>query len=567
MSSSLTKNWLSDIGFLTVALLIFYLLWLGSYPLFTPDEGRYSEVAREMITTGDFITPRVDGVAFLDKPILYYWLQATAIKLFGIKEWALRLFPVLIGIVGCIVTYICGRCLFERRTGLLSAIILGTTPLYFGSAHYANLDLEVAVFISCTLFCFITAIQTTQQNRGYFLFASYFFAALAFLTKGLIGIAFPCMIIGSWMVLLWRFELFKKIHLGKGITLFLLMVLPWYLLVQKANPEFFRYFFLTQQVSRFLSAGVFNNRTPCWFYVPILLIGFFPWTIFLVQMFKNNVVHIWHAHQKYATELFLLLWFTIIFIFFSIPHSKMIGYILPVFPPLALLTGHYLSQCWEQVRKKNLYLNILSFVALCTLFVVILLRLPSTQWLDFSPNFHSYLLAISMVFILSTIISLLLLKTKTLLPFFIMCTASTVTFLLILTMGAKHLNQNSTKSFIAPLQTIMQPGDEIISYFKYYQDLPLYLGHRITIVADWNSSQIETKDNWIRELSYGRAYQNTNDWLIDEKIFWQRWASAKRVFVFINVNYLGQFKKHATTYFVLNKKNDILLLSNKPTIH
>src|SRR5476651_843718 len=108
------RSYLSDIFLLAVVFTAFYVLWLGSYPLFNPDEGRYSEVAREMVATGDYVTPRVNGVAFLDKPVLYYWLQAVSIHLFGVKEWALRFFPALFAVMGCLLTYAAGRLAFDR---------------------------------------------------------------------------------------------------------------------------------------------------------------------------------------------------------------------------------------------------------------------------------------------------------------------------------------------------------------------------------------------------------------------------------------------------------------------
>ena len=124
------RQWAIDIIFLALLFGFFYAFWIGSYALFTPDEGRYSEVAREMVTSGDYITPRLNGVAFLDKPALYYWLQASAIHLFGLKEWALRFWPAALGILGCLMTYTAGFLLFNRRTGILAAIILATSPLY-----------------------------------------------------------------------------------------------------------------------------------------------------------------------------------------------------------------------------------------------------------------------------------------------------------------------------------------------------------------------------------------------------------------------------------------------------
>ena len=140
--SILRRDWVRDFLLLAFFIAIVYGLWLGSYPFFTPDEGRYAEVAREMVASGDYITPRVNGIAFLDKPALYYWLQAAAIHFFGVKEWAIRLFPALLGLFGCLATYFAGRQLFSRRTGILSAIMLASAPLYFIGAHYANLNLK-----------------------------------------------------------------------------------------------------------------------------------------------------------------------------------------------------------------------------------------------------------------------------------------------------------------------------------------------------------------------------------------------------------------------------------------
>lgn len=563
------NHWTTDLVSLTLLLFVFYTLWLGSYPLFTPDEGRYSEVAREMVATGDYITPRVNGVAFLDKPILYYWLQAAAILLFGVKEWALRLFPILSGIIGCLVTYICGRHLFDRRTGLISAIILATTPLYFGGAHYANLDLEVAVWISCTLLFFITGIQKTDSSRRYFLLAAYISSAFAFLTKGLIGIAFPALIAGTWIILYWRsqtWSILKNIHLIKGIILFTVIVLPWYILVQKANPEFLHYFFITQQVTRFISAGTFNNPTPFWFYVPIILIGFFPWTSFLFQALKHAVHNIRQSRAEYPTELYLILWLSIVFIFFSIPRSKTITYILPILPALALLVGRYLSIVWNNANQRAIYRGIISLVIISILFSAGLFIAPHYHWDILPTSFNPYLYVMVVIIILNAIAALYLKNKPTLLPLFIMTATSSILFLLTLTIGATHLNTNSVKPLVMDLKTIIRPQDEVITYFKFPQDVPIYLERRVTIVADWNSPHILENDNWLRELWYGMSFQDTSSWLINEDTFWERWNNNNRVFVFMKQSYFDQFKKQATRYFFIGEHNNIYLLSNQPNL-
>ena len=498
-SHSRSHRWSTDLLFLALFLITFYALWLGSYALFTPDEGRYSEVAREMLASHDYITPRLDGVAFLDKPALYYWLQASAIRFLGLNEWALRCWPALLGVLGCLMTYATGRVIFNRRTGILSALVLATSPLYFGAAHYANLDLEVAAFISATLLFSLLALHSTSQKWQPWLFiAAYICMALAVLTKGLIGIVFPIAIIGSWIIILKRWDLLKKMRLLTGILIFSAITLPWYVLVQEANPQFLHFFFVTQQFSRFLSHDSFNDKTSFWFYVPIVAAGVFPWTFFLIQSITACINKIWKNRQIYSIELFLFLWIMIIFLFFSVPKSKTVGYILPIFPALALLIGNYLNTHWDKSKKITRIM-----------------------------------------------------------------TACAVVFLLTLTSILPHYNTKSIKPLAVQLKPLLKPEDEVVTYLKYYQDLPLYLERRITIVNDWQSPEIANNDNWVRELWYGMPFQDTSSWLIERKQLQKKWDGDKRIILIINKKYYTDLVKSVRRDpHLIYHKNNILVVSN-----
>lgn len=557
------RSWLIDLASLALLLLIFYSLWLGSYPFFTPDEGRYSEIAREMVASGDYITPRVNGVAFLDKPVLYYWLQAGAIAVFGVQEWALRLFPMLAGVLGCLYLYVCSRLLFDRATALLAAGILATTPLYFGAAHYANMDLEVATWITGTLLSFITAVTSQGKRRAVFLLLAYVFAALAFLTKGLIGIAFPAMIIGSWIILGWRWRLLTQIHLLKGLALFVVLVAPWYILVEKATPGFLHFFFVTQQVTRFLSTAEFNNPTPVWFYLPVIIVGFIPWTCFLLQTLFTQTRLIVKQPKQHATSLYLLLWFCIILIFFSLPHSKMVGYILPVFAPLALLSSRYLILSWQSHSRLMHILTFSSWIGLCICIAVGFAIAPQQHIIELPTGFAYYAYIISAIFGAATILSILTLRQQKWFALVVICGLTSTLLCLTVVAGAHHLNQNSAKPIVMRLKQTLQADDEVVNYFKSYQDVPLYLQRQVSIVANWSAPDIATKDNWVRELWYGMAFQNTAPWLINEDTFWQRWQGKKRVFVFVNKNYLNQFRQHTKNLLIIDCHNDILLVSNQ----
>jgi 4-amino-4-deoxy-L-arabinose transferase-like glycosyltransferase len=559
-----TMHWLRDIAKLGFIIGLFYALWLGSYALFVPDEGRYSEVAREMVVSGDYITPRSDGVAFLDKPALYYWLQASAIKVFGISEWSLRLWPVLIGVLGTLVLYTSGRLLYSRRTGWLAAIILATSPLYYGAAHYANLDLEVASLVADALLCFLAAVQgdVSASLKKYLLYAAYIFAAAAALTKGLIGIVFPAMIIGSWIILLNRWQLLTKMRLVSGLFIFLVLTLPWYVLVQKANPEFLHFFFVTQQVSRFLTTQEFNSKAPLWFYLPIVLTGFFPWSVFLVQTLVQKSKRIWQNRQRHATDLFLLLWLFIVFIFFSIPHSKTVGYILPIFPVMALLVASYIAEWWHGPRQR-FYSAACVFVLFGVGVAGLFFAAPHLQIFDVPASYFTVLRNMGIV-LLSAAVAVIFAARK-LNPGALMAilTVSAATMLLIFISSVTIIDQKSVKPIALEIKSRLQPGDEVVTYYRYFQDLPVYLEKKVSIVADWKAPDIVYKDNWLREMWYGMVFQDTSQWLIDDKVFWQRWHSDKRLYVVTDEDYYKSLQTKATIYKI-SQFNDKVLLTNHP---
>lgn len=235
----------TDCFFVALAGLVFFCAFLGGYHLIVPDEGRYIEVAREMVATHNYITPFLNGTAFLDKPILYYWLESLLIQSFGLNEWSVRLLPVFFGMMGAVLAYLAGYFLYQsRRTGWLAALILMTNFLYFLSSHYADMDLMLAILLSGALWFFIIALNAKVKHQGLCFYIAYIFSALAFLTKGLMGIVFPAMIIGLWIVFSNRWHVILKMRLVSGLLLFGVLVAPWFALVQKQNPEFLYYFFL-----------------------------------------------------------------------------------------------------------------------------------------------------------------------------------------------------------------------------------------------------------------------------------------------------------------------------------
>jgi 4-amino-4-deoxy-L-arabinose transferase-like glycosyltransferase len=496
--------WFTDILLLILGIGIFYGLWLGSHPLLVQDEARYSEVAREMIALHDYITPHLNGTVLMDKPVLFYWLQVSAFKLFGLNEWAARLWPALLGLLGCVFTYIAARNLYDRRSGLLAAIILATSPLYFCMSHYANLDIEVAVFISTALLVFAVTIKkylvdyTGDQPVAPTIYIAYIFVALAFLAKGLIGFVLPALIIGVWVLMANQWRLLLKMRLITGLLLAFIIAAPWYWLMQKNNPDFFNYFFYNQQFTRYLSKD-FNNAHPVWFYVPVIIIGLLPWIAYLPSTFIKNIRTAWRDKQTHAVELFLILWPLLIFVFFTLPHSKTIGYITPILPPLAILLGHYISLQWQRWAKW--------FYALATV---------------------SALLLLSLVIII------------------------------------QHVKLNTVKPVVEFAQGLIKPTDQVIMYEHFFYDLPFYLQQNVNIVTDWDDPSIRVKDNWEHELWNGSREPSATIKLLYPQDFVRIWYGKQRVFVFTNDRNMESLKTSVGGYyFVIKQYNDVFLVSNK----
>ena len=333
---SRSKLWV-DILLLVCILGSLMFAFLGERPLFVPDEGRYAEIAREMSVSGDYITPSLNHIKYFEKPALYYWLSAGAIKLGGLNLWSLRSVNAFLGLLGCLLVYLTARTLFDRATGFVAALILGTTSLYFVMAHMISLDLPVTVFLTATLCAFILGNQYPPgKTRFFYLMGASATAALAVLSKGLIGIIFPIMIITAWIVLSRQWRLLKHQYVFWCVLVFLLIAAPWHILVGIRNPEFFYFYFIEQHFLRYTTMDI-GHYQPVWFFIPILMIGFFPWIVFLPQA----LIHAWKKNAGTADKFFFL-WAVLIFLFFSFSKSKLIPYILPIFPPLAILTARYL---------------------------------------------------------------------------------------------------------------------------------------------------------------------------------------------------------------------------------
>ncbi len=311
---------------------------IGHMPLLDPDEPVYAETPKEMIQFNDFISPRIYGEYWYDKPPMYYWLVVVAFKLFGINEFAARFPSALLAVICVMMVYVSVSKLFSERVGMASGLILATSIEYFYLGKAAVTDITLTLFLTASLLCFL--------QKRYYLF--YIFSALATLTKGPIGFLFPGAIILIWMTLTRRLSELKHMKIPLGVIVWAVIAMPWYLaMYQLHGADFVNGFIGVNNIARFTTAE--HAKTSGWyFFIPVLILGFFPWTALMFQTIKTSLKA--KNRKEYSTLLFLNIWAAFIFLFFSISSTKLLTYILPVYPPLAILVGWYLDHLRTNYR-------------------------------------------------------------------------------------------------------------------------------------------------------------------------------------------------------------------------
>jgi len=334
------------------AVLALSFAWLAATawlrPLTLPDEGRYAGVALEMIRSGDWSVPTLAGLPFFHKPPLFYWITAAAMSVFGEIEWAARLASLLAATLGAGALYVLVRRWHGQRTARLTLLVLLTQPLWFLGAQFADMNMLVAGCICITIVLLAHAALQMQQQLPWraALLAAYAFAALGVLAKGLIGAVIPALVMCVWLVSLKRWRTIGSLLWLPGIALFIAVAAPWFLRMQWEFPGFFHYFIVVQHVQRFAQGG-FNNAEPIWFYAFALTALSLPWIAWLgLALWRRRA----QRGAPQPLRRLMWIWLVVVVVFFSLPQSKLIGYVLPAVPPLAFLIADALGP----VRRKHL---------------------------------------------------------------------------------------------------------------------------------------------------------------------------------------------------------------------
>ena len=350
--------------------ILLYILPLGIRPIIIPDESRYAEIPREMIASGDWIVPRLNGLRYFEKPVMGYWLNALSIKLFGENAFAVR-FPsaAATGLSAFMVFLLIRRFSGEIAAATLAALIFLTSFIVFGIGTFNILDSMMAVFVTASMTSFFFAHDTDslkKKKKNVYLLLFGVFCGIAFLTKGFLAFAIPVVAIVPFMIWEGRFkELFTICWLP--IIAAVLVVIPWAVMVHFKAPDFWNFFVWNEHIKRFVSSGAQHHES-FWYYVYLFPAAALPWSF----LFPSAILGLKKTGIKASITRYAICWFFFPFLFFSVAKGKILTYILPCFPPFAMLMSIGLKKYFETGGRK-LFSVAVWFLALLAMIIAVAL--------------------------------------------------------------------------------------------------------------------------------------------------------------------------------------------------
>ncbi|MGZ5049992.1 MAG: phospholipid carrier-dependent glycosyltransferase [Methylobacter sp.] len=529
-----------------------WFLLLGYRDLIEPDEGRYAEIAREMLASGDWVTPRLNGFKYFEKPPLQYWGTAISMAIFGETNAAARVWCSGLGFIAALWTGFVGNRIYGRNAGYFSFLFLISTVLYAGMGHANSLDMGVSALLTIAIGALVLAQSVRhqpEQERNWMLLG---WAALAgaTLSKGLIGLVLP----GAALVLysLWQrdWALWRHLHLGKGLALYLLLAAPWFIFVSLANPEFPHFFFIHEHFERFTS-DVHGRTKSNWYFFAVFAIGALPWLFSALHgLFKPAFS--WRAEPgKFDASRLLWVYAIFVFFFFSISHSKLPAYILPMFPPLALLIGE------NMVKREHIIADgIIALIIAAISFYLFIWSAEDTAKIGrlaaHLGEFHPWILTTTILTGAAGISTLLLRRQKELaVSIYALCTLLGIQ---MLSWGYQEISElRSSKTMAEAIQAyIGKNGNRntpVYDIRRYDQSLPFYLGHTINLVG------------FRGELEFG-INQEPQKW-IDDMTFVPTWINAEQAIGVLNETTYAEWQQQQVPMQLIYQNSNYIAVARR----
>lgn len=382
----LTKQLEKKSAFLLALFFIFtYLVPLNERLLWQPDETRYAEISREMLQRGNWIVPYLLNIRYFEKPVAGYWINNISQMIFGDTNFAVRFGSVFTTIISAGLIYWLGMIIWRNKNiSFVATLIYLSMFLVFSIGTYSVLDPIFTMWLTACMVCCFFLLKTSTLFSKLFVWAVMgFTCGMAFMTKGFLGLVIPVIVMLPVMIHQKRF--IETIKFGSiSIISASLTIFPWVLIINKYEPDYWYYFLWVEHIHRFLSENA-QHKAPFWFYIPIILFGVIPW----LGLLPGTLFKSWKKRKINPEMFFLLCWFILPFLFFSMAKGKLLTYILPVMAPLALMMAKYSIDCLKDCNliafKFNGFINIVFGMLAMIIFIIKLLFIDyplynSTEW-------------------------------------------------------------------------------------------------------------------------------------------------------------------------------------------
>jgi 4-amino-4-deoxy-L-arabinose transferase-like glycosyltransferase len=508
--------------------LLLGLCWLGASalrPLTEPDEARYSEIPREMWVSGDWVTPHLNGVRYFEKPPLHYWATAAAYSLFGFSEFSARAFALGLAFLCVPLVYA-----FVRRAGgaaaeenaCAAAVALAVNPIFTILAGIDILDSSFSFLLTCTLFACVQAQQAapgSARARGSAL-AMWAALGLAVLAKGIAAPVLCGATLVAYTIVTRSFAPWKRMHWLPGLTLFALIVLPWFVLVAQRNPAFLQFFFVHEHFERFLTQ-VHRRVEPWWFFLPFLAFGLLPWLRSLPAAWRAARPGAGTAGAAFNVTAFLLAWCGVVTLFFSASQSKLVPYVMPVFPVLAAALAPFIAARPGWLRLAAGWLGGFLLIA----------AIAMTGYAAQSEaGITAAMLGWTLVALVAALAAVLIaarhgfwpvVATGTARSSGVLIAAAMLGICALITAYTCIATHRTAKALVTAVRPMIAPDARLYSVGQYRQSVPPYLGRTLQMVAYRN------------ELDFGLAQQVPDGELSLEQ-FLERWQHEAGAVAFVD---------------------------------
>jgi len=507
--------------------LVGYLLFffgLGSFSLIGDSEGNYAEIAREMLESGNYIVPYLNYVPYIEKPPFFYWLTAFSYKIFGLNEWAARLWAAIPALGLVFVAYLFGVRLQCRGLGVRSGLVLATSAGFILMSKICYMDMLFSFLIAAALYLFYCGLQ--KPGRTY----SYAFAvslALAVLTKGFAGVILPALVIVVYLTVGGRWRDAGKCHVLEGLIVFLVITVPWHAAIARENGEFTWYYFVNEHLYRYLGIRYPKDyfRGPVYYHLLRLFAMLFPWSIFIPAASYLYIKKL----RKNGDWLFLIVWSLAILAFFSVSRAKANYYMLSALVPVAVLIGWMFDKAvavFEDRAAKKI------FEVTCALYsiagfscMVVLYAYPQIVIKNFSLAFFPYAVLILFSLTLSGLIAAYFLMRKRVTAGFIVFFLGALAAGFIIAQNVPYLNpEKSARDVAEIIEGAYREGDIIAVRGKYekHSTASFYLKKRAYVVCQpWRVDG---------DLDFGSRYPEHRKYFVDWNEFGELFKGPQRVF-------------------------------------